>query len=329
MTQRNDKAIVTLAVGDGYTANFMANVRPTWEPYCEKHGYDLILLTEPIDRDCDFSVKSVHWQKLLIGLLPRLKEYGHIVWLDGDILINHAIAPCIVSEMNTDKIGVIDISNVFHRIDHNYNLHVRFLLLNYLFARAVDGETPKAIITDGNLPAYYRKLGFEGNTERFINTGVLVFDPDKHANFLAEVYAKYPGDFMDLENTPLSYELQANERAEYLDSRFNLIWAQVAAEHYPFLFNPQFAARRHEIARLCVNVAYRNSWFLHFAGGRKNPVIKGAFGLVDGDAAGVPEIIFPDAWPGLAEFVEFCPLEDLNEVRKKLGGAAGKYMVLF
>ncbi len=329
MTAGNDKAVVTLAVGDGYAANFMANVRPTWEPYCEKHGYDLILLTEPIDRDCDFSVKSVHWQKLLIGLLPQLKEYGHVVWMDGDIIINHAIAPCIVSGMSTDKIGVIDISDVFHRADNQFNLYARFLILNYLFVRTIDKATPNAIITDGNLPAYYRKLGFEGQTERFINTGVLVFDPNRHGAFLAEVYAKYPSDFMDLENTPLSYELQVNDRAEYLDRRFNLIWAQVAAEHYPFLFNPEFTAQSREIVRLCVNVAYRNSWFLHFAGGRKNPVIKGAFALIDGEVAGVPEIIFPDAWPAIAEFVEFCRLEDLNEVRKSLGDDAGKYMDIF
>jgi len=329
MTARKDKAIVTLAVGDDYTANFMANVRPTWEPYCEKHGYDLILLTEPIDRDCDFSVKSVHWQKLLIGLLPQLKEYSEIVWMDGDIVINHAIAPCIVSAKSTDKIGVVDISDVFHRMDHTYNLHTRFLLLNYLFARTVDGKTPKAIITDGNLPAYYRKLSFEGDTKRFINTGVLAFDPNRHGSFLAEVYAKYPNDFMDLENTPLSYELQADDRAEYLDGRFNLIWAQVAAEHYPFLFNPEISAGHQEITRLCVNVAYRNSWFLHFAGGRKNPVIKGAFDLIDANASGVPEFIFPDAWPGLSDFVEYCDLDELNEVRKKLGDEAKRYMDLF
>ncbi len=329
MVRNFDKAIVTLCVGEGYTANFLKFARPSWDAYCEKHGYDLILLTEPIDKSCDPDKKSIHWQKMLIGLLAPLKEYKHLVWMDGDIVINHRMAPCIVSALGPGKIGAVDISGVFRRTDDRYNLHTRFLLLNYLLARKVDPNTPNAIITDGDLARYHKMLGFEKPADRFINTGVLVFDPNRHGSYLAECYAKYERDYFDFENTPLSYELQNSGRIQYLDGRFNAIWGQVLAEHYPFLFNEDLLEGHRELLGWCVNTAYRNSWFLHFAGGRSNPVIKGAFEMIDDRASSVPEMVFPGQGVDLPDTVEFCRFEEIDETRRGLGDKAKNYMDLY
>ncbi|MCP5366069.1 MAG: hypothetical protein H6907_18090 [Hyphomicrobiales bacterium] len=312
MEQKHDKAIVTLAIGEAYTRNFLQKTYPNWEKYCARHGYDLVMVSEPIDGDCDFARKSFHWQKLLVGLLPQVQAYDRVVWLDGDILINHRLAPCIVAASPADGIGAVDISDVFRRADEHFNLHARFLVLNYLMTRALDPATPDAVVTDGNLAAYHRRFGLTGEAERFINTGVLVFDPRRDAPFLAEVYARYDRDFVDFENTPLSHDLQVDGRVRYIDRRFNTIWAQVAAEHYPFLFNPALMGERHAaLARLCAHVALRNTWFLHFAGGGGNPLVKGAFETADPDGPGVVEAVFPQAWPGHGEFLQFARLADL------------------
>ena len=329
VVQRNEKAVVTLVVGGHYTERFLLRARPTWESYCQKHDYDLILLTEPIDKDCDFSRKSIHWQKLLIGLLPQLKEYRHLVWIDGDVIINYHLAPCIVSTLKENKIGAVDISSVFSRNDFIFNLHTRYLILNYIFCKIIDADTPKAIITDGDLPFYYRRLGFRGKVGKFINTGVLVFDPNTYGRFLAECYAKYEKDFMDYENTPLSYELQSNDVVEFLNGKFNMIWAQVVAEHYPFLFSQETVKKNKDLFRLCANAAYHNSWFLHFAGGSGNPIVKSAFDLIDHPTAGVPDFVFPDFWPENSDLVEFCKLPDIDETRQRLGDEARTYMNLF
>ena len=43
------KAIVTMAVGEAYVQAFETHARPNWVRYADRHGYDLFVLTEPID----------------------------------------------------------------------------------------------------------------------------------------------------------------------------------------------------------------------------------------------------------------------------------------
>lgn len=329
MTQTSHKALVTLAVGDDYIRSFVMNARHTWNEYCNRHGYDLVMLTEPIDKGCDFTSKSIHWQKMLIGLLPRLRDYDHLVWVDGDILINHRQAPCIVSHLKEDGIGVVDISGDFRQSDDVFNLHARFLLLNHLLARQLGANPPPVILTDGELREYYRIMGFPPGPDRFINTGVLAFSPRRHAHWLAETYAKHQKDYPDFENTPLSYDLQASGRAEYLDGRFNLIWAQEVARNYPFLFNLEIQRRNPEILALAANTAFRNSWFLHFAGAKRNPVIKEPFRMIAQDAQSVAEFVFPEDWAKRAEFLRLSRLDELDKARDQLGGAVRDWMISF
>ncbi|MHA1598619.1 MAG: hypothetical protein ACTSV1_07840 [Alphaproteobacteria bacterium] len=317
MSQKNRNAIVTLAVGDDYVAGFMKYAEPTWRKYCTRHGYDAILLTDLIDTNCDFSKKSIHWQKLLVGILPQLQDYDRVVWVDGDILINHRMAPSIVEAVTSDKIGVIDASPEFHYGDDVYNLHSRFLILNYLMKMKMGGAKPGGVdrvtITDGDLASYYKFLGFEEPVSRFINTGVFVFEPKRHGAFLAGIYQKYDRDYMDFENTPLSYEFQANDAVEYVDGRFNHVWRSVAVKHYPFLFNRDRIADYDQMLRLCANVTFRNSYFMHFAGGGGNPVIKDAFSMIDTEAASAVQLAFPDEWEQTDELIDFQRLDGLDK----------------
>ena len=316
MQQRRERALVTLAIGDDYVANFMTRTRPTWEAYCEKLGYDLILLTEVIDKAFDPAKKSVHWQKLLVGSLPQLRDYRQIAWLDGDVLINHRLAPCIFSEVADGRIGVVDSSDWFLQSDDTFNIHTRYLILSYFMKRQMGGTLPKGvkrpIITDGDLASYYRFLGLEGGATRMINTGVFAFSPREHGPFLAEVYAKYERDFMDFENTPLSYELQVSGLADYIDPRFNVLWSAVVARHYPFLFNPDSVPDHASLLELCANVTFRNSYFLHFAAGARNPIVKGAFETVDDTGDGVVAMVFPETWASREEVVELRDLATLD-----------------
>lgn len=326
--QRQDKAIVTLAIGEAYREALHRQALPTWRPYAEKHGYDLIVLTEPLDPGCDFAKKSIHWQKLLLGMHPRLKGYRHLVWLDGDILINATLAPCIVSQLREGRIGVVDKAAHHHVPDEVFNLNARYLILNLLLSRRLVPGTPKTVITDGDLEAYYRLFGLEGRAKGIINTGVMAFSPEVHGEFLAGIYLKYDHNFADFEQTPVSFELQNQDRAEYLDDRFNTVWAQVAAEHYPFLFNPAFLQGNRDMLRICVNVAFRNAWFLHFAGASANPVVKGAFDLVDPDLGSVPEIVFPEFRENRDAIMEFHRLADWLARKDELVDAAKDWKIL-
>lgn len=317
MPQLHDRAIVTLAIGDGYVANFMRYTRDNWERYCRKHGYDLILLTQPIDPNHAANPeKSIHWQKLLIGMIPQLRDYAQIAWLDTDILINDRLAPCLFSQVTGGGIGVVDVSASFRRTDDVFNLHTRYLLLNHFGDRKRGAALPtgleKATVTDSDIVEYYRFFGFEKPVERMLNTGLLVFSPTAHGEFLGEVYCRYERDYLDLEQTPLSYELQVSGRAEYLDPRFNAVWSLIAAEHYPFLFDEAAGADHAALLKLCVNAAFRNAYFLHFAASSQNPIVKGAFDLIDHDADNVVALTFPDHWTHRDEYVDIRPLQGLD-----------------
>ncbi|MCB2103005.1 MAG: hypothetical protein KDE22_19170, partial [Rhodobacterales bacterium] len=77
------KALVTLAIGERYVADFVRDARAGWQAYADRHGYDLYVLTEPIDAK---ATRALHWQKLLVGLVPGIRDYDHVVWLDSDVI---------------------------------------------------------------------------------------------------------------------------------------------------------------------------------------------------------------------------------------------------
>ena len=111
----------------------------------------------------------------------------------------------------------------------------------------------------------------------------------------------------------MSFELQDRDAVAWLDPRFNTVWAKLAAEHYPFLFLRGDGRVPEGLLGLCANIAFHNTWFLHFAGGRRNPVVKEAFELVDPDIESVTQLLFPEDWAKRAETIELVEVERLAE----------------
>ena len=83
------KAIVTLATGV-YLELWEIYARPAWQLFCDRHGYDLVVLTEPLDTSHRAVSRSIAWQKLICFEHPRLAGIDHLIWLDSDIVINPA-----------------------------------------------------------------------------------------------------------------------------------------------------------------------------------------------------------------------------------------------
>ncbi|MHA1597997.1 MAG: hypothetical protein ACTSV1_04680, partial [Alphaproteobacteria bacterium] len=259
----NNKAVVTLAVGDDHLAEFMGFAKATWEPYCQRHGYDLIVLTEPIDGQADLDRTPIHWQKLLVGQMPGAERYDHMVWVDTDIVINHHLAPCIAGQLTGDRIGAIDASDEVHTRDEFGNLKTRYTALNTMFVAKSTGvpDDAKIAITRAGIEDLYGYFGFDIETPHFINTGVFVFNPARHNDFLLHIYNNSSDQrYMD---TVFSYELIGNDMVEFVDRRFNMLWPIECARSYPFLFDPEFMVDNPETVRMCVNTAFRNSYFLH------------------------------------------------------------------
>jgi len=288
------KALVTLAIGERYVTEFENQVQRGWQVYAKRHGYDVFVLTEMIDKGCDLSRKSIHWQKLLVGLVPEIRDHDRVVWMDTDIIINPLTAPCIASQVTGDGIGVADYR---HEISPIEEVDERYYVLDQLFRR----NAKKIDVPNLRMADYYRSLGFEKPVDRYINTGVFIFEPRRHNDFLAECYAKYDDDSADgsFENIPFSYELQAGAMAEYIDERFNMAWSKYAATHYPFLYLIDYVRAHPDVAVKCVNVFYHNAFFCHFAGAGAHPINKVLMEEVRQDAKHVLDGIAPDLWQAL------------------------------
>src|SRR4051812_27438197 len=94
-----DGAIVALAVGESYLAGWKAYCEAGWREYARKCGYDLIVLTEPLDRSPLAVSRSPAWQKCLVLGREEVARYRQVVLLDCDIAINAEAAPRVTDQV--------------------------------------------------------------------------------------------------------------------------------------------------------------------------------------------------------------------------------------
>ena len=73
------KAIVTLAIGEEFAARWREACEENWRAYADRHGYDLICITDPPDDSRRARDRSPSWQKLLLLGQPWSADYERIV----------------------------------------------------------------------------------------------------------------------------------------------------------------------------------------------------------------------------------------------------------
>lgn len=292
---RPSKAIVTMIIGDETAEMWRRYSRPTWDAYAERHGYEIVALAEPVRPELVSAAKPVHWQKCFLLQHPDLAGYDYVVWIDADVLINHHRAPCIVGAMRTDRIGAVDLMQRHPTRLSFENCVARYLpLKGYVMShkRAIERSAP---FPTAELTRIYRDQAEKGAAEYAaqaptVNTGVMVLQPRRHAEFLAEVFRKYRdvADSDDHEQTPLSNEIVAHDLLEPLDVGFNNVFYIDMAERYPFLHSVPLMRTDggRVLARLCVTTSFLNSYFLHFVGGERDYMR-----LVETDAVDVFDLI--------------------------------------
>ena len=103
----SDSAIITMVVGTEYEARWQMFCRSPLERYARKHGLDLVVLDRPIDDGPLRCVRSLAWQKLLIGTVDSLKGYDNLIWVDADIVVNDGEAPNILTGLPAGKVGAV------------------------------------------------------------------------------------------------------------------------------------------------------------------------------------------------------------------------------
>jgi len=224
----NDKAIVTLLIGDAIRKLWTENMEKGWRLYAAKHGYDLVLIEDYIDKGPLAGARTPHWQKCLVLQHPDVAAYRHAVWIDADIAINHFTAPSIVAGMKSDRVGCV-----------------------------VTGG-------GGGPGGTYAKYGVASGNDGQTNSGVLVMQPARHAQMMDWVYRNYQeNEHSAKENVPLSFHLIENDLAEPIDPRFNVDWTGVLMRDYPFLVN-LLNPDRELLVPYCIHTAWARAFFLHF-----------------------------------------------------------------
>lgn len=264
------KAIFTILHGEKYLQTWRQYCEPSWRAYAARHAYDIVLITEPIRRLHDLSVRPIHWQKLFIPRHPEAARYEDIVFLDADIIVNYHHAPCIVAANASNKLGVVAFDRYFDDDLHYHNVFMRKAMFSNITERT-------QALRAGIAPGKYTLSGpdcyhtYSEFTTRLdvprINTGVLVMKPALHADFLEQVYHDSFADMQNgalpghYEQSYLAWKLFQSGLYQLLDERFNRIAFIEWALHYPFTFT----ADNPYLLRACFTTMLSNAYFLHFA----------------------------------------------------------------
>ncbi|MBM3573466.1 MAG: hypothetical protein FJX52_14100 [Alphaproteobacteria bacterium] len=212
MTAR-DKCLATMAIGADYLRMWEAVFARTFRLYAEKHGYEVIVVTDYVDQAPLARARGPHWQKLVLHRRPDIARYTHVVWIDADIMINHHRAPCIVTANGSDKIGAVTHNSLYASRERWENRWDRLYRNAKELFHGERGPTP---------PERYRQAGLPDDMTDMINTGVMVLQPARHVEFLEWVYANCTENkLFASEQMPLSYHIFKRDLCNPVDQRFN------------------------------------------------------------------------------------------------------------
>jgi hypothetical protein len=252
----NTRALVTLAVGEGYTERFEKLCRRNWTAYAKRHELDLVVFKQPLDTSARAQARSPAWQKCLILSRPEVARYDRVAWVDSDIVIN-ASAPSVFEGVPAEKIGVTD--------EHRFPTpQSRQAILRNIVAAVPDaGEMNKRFWQAWqDAGAWHEYFGLDGGQAHIVQTGVMVLSPAHHRVLLEYVYHAYEdhgAKSFNYEMRPLSHEIQRHAAQHWIDPRFNtLVW-------WLFLYANLASQEDAELRRFLLDI-YGHSYFLHFAG---------------------------------------------------------------
>ena len=269
---KNNKIIVTMAIGGRYFSDWKRVCEKNWTAYADKYGFDILCISQPLDDSLRAQKRSVAWQKCLILGQSFAQEYERVIWVDSDIVFNNRTAPDITEGVPLANVGGAEDIN---------GSQAEPLSARRFLERALE-YWPDAVI-NWTPNEYYIQYGLPPGADRVVNTGVMVLSPHHHRDILEHVYGTYEekgGREWHMEMRPLSYELVTAGLVHWIDPRFNLMWPYMELMHYPFLLQPKQAgrwvahAKQHlskalglpSIRVASINAAFQNSFFLHFGG---------------------------------------------------------------
>ena len=227
--------LVTIAIGERYLEIYNYLFRKSQEDYAKKHGYDFKVVTDYLQKD-SVHPSSISFHKILVCSQEWSKDYDYIIFIDADILINIR-APSILESCDFgDNIGIAD---EYSQPTKEGRIKIQ---------KRMGWETSA---TD-----YYKLCDLDIVTDKVFNTGVLVLQPNKHREFLENIFNTYVERTINhrrgfhYEQSVIGYEIQKAENFVVLPNKFNSVWG-IYKLHDP----------THNLLRY-----FEGNHFIHFAG---------------------------------------------------------------
>lgn len=255
--------LATIAVGEKYYRPWHTYAFPTWKLYCERHGFGLVAFDEDQIATDHPTWKKATWQKLLIP--ASLKQAGYparnVCYVDTDILIN-PFAPSIFADWNPERIGLTSL-----RTNLPFPLADVQRRLAFLRHTHYDSSYPLDSALFMSIEQLYEHHGLAVQPDEAC-MGLIVFNVERHGDVMLNWFNKYDRNVQSVtgggDQTHVNFEIQSSGLVQWLDYRFQAMWAYEMAWKYPFLYS----SRRHddELARECVEASLYQNYFLHFAG---------------------------------------------------------------
>ena len=220
--------LVTIAVGEKYLNEYNFLFRKSHEHYAKRHGYDFRIITEPYDKTSKFTFETLRIlsTKMFICSYEWAQEYDYIIFVDADVFINPE-APALHSAYDFgDKIGIVD----------EYSQPTREMRIQHQIKSAKEVKSvPYSGLENGEWDTcamdYYRiHIEKHLNTDSVFNTGVIVFQPRKHREFMEQTFEKHKANILahkngfHYEQVVVGYELQINNMFKIIDNKWNAVW---------------------------------------------------------------------------------------------------------
>jgi hypothetical protein len=242
----SSKALVLMSIGFDLQTCKYAKFLPSTLKWAEKHGYDIIVIDEPLDKTIPLIPRAIYMQKLLICSQEWSRKYKYIVWKDLDILFNEH-APDICDGIPDGKIGAVNERMLAYKHDWRTIVQKRY-------GWELTGKE------------YYAKNHINAPFDDHFQAGLMVFQPEHHRVFLEGVYKKWIDIVIQDEaiqhgDQPIiSFEAISKDLVHWMDERWNMVWPLWKALMYPFLAD-------RELIREAIGNLYSISFGVHFASG--------------------------------------------------------------
>src|SRR6185369_12563372 len=222
-----DSAIVVVAIGADILAYWKTYCEAQCRAYADKCGYDLIVITEPLDNSPRSAGRSPAWQKCLVLSQDFSQKYRQIISLDSDIVINAGISPRITDQAPPDRVGGVISGSHIHE-------DLRCVLSERLQSKKSDYVRGLKNWDDLQRRSYMH-YGLKPLTA-VVQTGVLVASPAHHRTIFEAIY-EAPEHHISrcYEQIPLSHALLTADLFCPIDTRFNSVFHETALVHYPYL----------------------------------------------------------------------------------------------